>query len=180
MRRLNLFGAAIIATLALAAIIAGTAGAAGPVLNFEVGKTPVANGSVAVSGFAAAGCFEFSEGTVTANGKKKDKAAFTNLAFSECSEGESLTGMITSAKVSSAGVASFKANMVLSQAGPCLYAIKKFTVNFNVPGEALAEGEAVAKAGKGSAKTCTKSITLPIQALLGNEVFGSAYELALS
>jgi hypothetical protein len=178
MRRVNLFGAGMLAALALAGLTAGAAAAAPKGLNLEVGKAPVANGSPAFAGFLVGECIEFSEGTVTVNGKSKDKAAFTKVSSNEC-VGESLSGMITSAQVTTAGVASFKATLVLTKPGPCLYAIKKFTVSFPVPGEALGSGEAEAKAGKGSSKSCTKSVKLPIEVDLSPEAL-TPFELALS
>jgi len=175
MRRFNAIGVGVLAALVFAALTASGASAASLELLLE--GTPVAKGDPAAAGVLVEECIQFSTGTVTANGKSKDKASFTASAFDECSGSATLTGNATSVGLSSAGAAAFKSKYTLTVPGPCIYSIGKFSVEFSVPGKVLGAGEAAAKLVKaGSSPSCVKKTTFPIFADVGTGPFESLFE----
>ncbi len=133
MRKLNTFGAVLVAALALVAMMASSADANGRLVLKNEG-TPVAKGGPAYAGFFSEECLVRSGGTVTANEKTKDKASFTSSESEGCFDAASISGSMTSAELTTAGVASFKANITVTLPDSCAYSIKKFTGFFDPNG----------------------------------------------
>jgi hypothetical protein len=172
MKRTITLGVSLLAALSLAAVAATGAWASGSVLELKNGPTPVAEGATVYAAVALplSSCLEYSKGTLTANDKPTDKAAFASPAFTECEPGV-LSGNVTAVKVTSRGIASFKTTLVFSLAS-CLYRFKKFSMSFPIPGFLSGGGDATGTRAKGSAMSCEKTETVAFTADLTTEVFG--------
>lgn len=181
MRRFSMLGMALLAVLALTAVSASGAWAKAG-LELKHGGEPVATGSSTVAGLLVDECSEFSEGTLTANGGKKDTATLTHAVSYECPAGTSFAGHITSASLSTAGVMSFKAALTLTVPGPCSYSFKKFAIAFTPNGgSTIGSGTITGKGAKSNAKSCAKTFTAPDEAgLLNNLVEFATYETELT
>lgn len=175
MRKLNTFGAVLLAGLALSAMLAGGAYAksAKPTLILKENGVALANGAPAYSSFYSEGCIARGQGKLTTNNSKKDKASFTSSARESCAEGVkglSISGYLTSVQLTTAGLASFKANVTVTLPGPCAYTVKKLTAEFNPSGgELFALTTAAGKLAKGSSKSCPKTDTLEVDVGVENE-----------
>jgi hypothetical protein len=174
MRKLNTFGAVLLAAFALVALTASGAMAktkTGLVLTEE--GVPVANGGPAYAGFESEGCLVRSAGTLTTNDSSKDKASFTSIQRDGCTEeaaASSISGFVTSAELTTAGTASYKATISVTDPGPCVYAIKKFAVPLETSGgEVFEHGTVTGKLGKGSSKSCAKTHVLSFYVSVTNE-----------
>ena len=184
MKRSNVFGIALLAMLALSALTASSAWAKGakPVLVLLYEGAPAQVGEAAyagiVTGQMAGECNVTTEGTLTANKKKTDRAAFSRNVAGSCGEaGYSITGVVKSAKLSTKGKMSFTSDIILSAPGPCNYSIKKYNVPFNTNGKEATdgEGEVTAKLSKaGSSPSCKtkKTLKVPLYATLLNREDG--------
>lgn len=159
MKRLRILSGCLVAVFALA----GTASAASG-LTLKNEGTPLAPGAPLTGAVRIGECTVGTKGTLGSNGKGSDKASFTLNETEECSGG-SISGKLSSVKLSSAGVMSFKAALTLTVAGPCAYAFKKFTANFEPNGGiTLGSGTATGKLAKGgSAPTCAKTLTTGVE-----------------
>jgi hypothetical protein len=178
MRRVRMFSLCIFAVLALGALGAGSAAAAG-VLDITEGGIPLAKGATVFTGIAVQGCVQFSEGKITTNAKSKDKAAFKGIASSECvEEGASISGAIKELQVNTAGLLSLKASPKLAIRTPaeCTYEYSKFAAVASLPGALLAEGVATGKLNKKvSTAGCAKTVEAGFEADLANGVFASPF-----
>jgi len=169
-RSVYTLGVSVVLALVLAAASASSAAAA-EVLEIEEGSTPVLKGTVATAGLEIDGCLQFTQGTITVNGKSKDAASFNDFLHEECAPGVSERGDVKSVQISTAGVASFKADLKLTTAENCVYPITKFTVHFVVPGEAVGGGEGTGKLDKPVSKTgCAATKTFPLEAAVSATV----------
>jgi hypothetical protein len=170
-------GVSMLGTLLLAAATASGASAA-KVLEITEGGNPVAKGTPAFAGIAIVGCVSYTEGKVIVNGKGKDKVGFKGSPAAECNGEDTLSGGITEASISTSGTAAYKAKLTVSEEGPCVYEVTKFTVDYTVPGKALTHGEANAKLNKkASSLTCAKTQELPLETDIANGVFGAPFGL---
>ncbi|HTW41272.1 MAG TPA: hypothetical protein VMD79_03030 [Solirubrobacteraceae bacterium] len=164
MKRFNLIGVGVLTALALGAVGVSGASASNLVLKHE-GKE-AAGGSPAVAfvviGGAPEECDGAWEGTLGKNDKSKDKASFKTSVFNACEEsGYSLSGNVSAADMSSAGVASFKGALTYTTPKPCTYTIKKFSTTFDPSEEyVFGSGEASGKLAKGSSASCAKTLTV--------------------
>ena len=163
-RRFSALWASVFVVLALGALTASAASAkTGLELNSH--KVHVAVGSPAVALVSVQGCFQETKGTVGVNGKTKDKLNFTGTTSTECGA-NTLTGNVTQIQLSTAGVASFKASLVLKM-GECAYSFKKFSLAFEPSGgETIGFGEIKGKFDKAASKTktCAKTFTTSLVA----------------
>jgi hypothetical protein len=161
-RHVRILSGCLVAMFALAGT-AGGASAAGLTLKNE--GTPLANGAPVVGAVEIGECVVATKGTLAKNGKSSDKASFTLNEDEECSGG-SISGKLTSAKLSMAGVMSFGSTLTLTVAGPCAYVFKKFTADFEANGGvSFGSGTAAGKLNKAvSAKTCAKSHSYEVSA----------------
>jgi hypothetical protein len=182
MRRFKSIGFGVLAVLVLTAFAVSSASAATD-LDLKLGGEVAKVGAPA---FAAAGldeCVTFTEGKLTANGKTTDKATFTTDADTECPEGQSLSGTVKSATLTTKGAAKFTAKLDLTIPGPCVYEFKtlswKFTPN---GGDTLGEFEEVTGklSKKGSAKGCAATHLTGFTGGIFTSVFGEIYETALT
>jgi hypothetical protein len=130
-RRVNVLCTGVVVALALGAT--ASAASAKTVLVLKDGGTPVAKGAAALAVISLQGCFQYDEGTVTANEAAKDTAAFEKTQSSGCFGSYTLSGSITSTQLSTKGVASYKSTLVLSN-GVCAYSFKKFSTTFEANG----------------------------------------------
>jgi hypothetical protein len=161
MRRFSMLGTALLVTLALTAVAAGSAWGAVD-LKLKHNGEEAAKGSSTVAAILVDECVEFSEGTLTTNGAATDKAKLTHSVDSECPEGTKLTGSITAASLTTKGAMSLTAKLTLTLPGPCSYAITKVKLSFTPSGgSSFGEGTVTGKLGKGSAKSCAKTLSAP-------------------
>jgi hypothetical protein len=177
MKRFSVLGIALVAVLALSALTAGGAWASTDLtLLYQEAPAPV--GETASAGILIMGCTLITEGTLTANKKPTDKAAFSTPFFGECEEeeeGYSITGEVKSAGLKASGTMSFKAAITLTVPGPCHYKITKYSVPFSPSGtqNTVGEGEVTVKLIKaGSLPSCEKKPKLPFTAVLLNHSQG--------
>ncbi|HSZ05034.1 MAG TPA: hypothetical protein VK778_07525 [Solirubrobacteraceae bacterium] len=167
MKHVKLFGACLVAVLAVAGIGANTALATSkpkppkPSLVLLYEGAPAPAGETAYAGLLIDGCVLLTEGTLTSNQKKSDATAFSTPFFSECEEGYAITGKVSSAKLTETGVMSVKAAITLTVPGPCNYKISKYSVTFNPKGteSTIGEGELIAKRKSGKEKSCAADLT---------------------
>jgi hypothetical protein len=179
MKGMKGLGAALLTALALtvAVLPASSAFAAAKTLTLTSSEAPVANGSPGDTGLLIAECVLFAEGTVSGNGTSKVKLTGSKAASAECPEGESISGTVTEAQLSSKGTISLKAAIDLTLAGPCIYAFKSIKSTFSVPGSVNFEGTAVGKLSKkGSAPTCTKTTSQFYAGDAAPEPFGEPFQ----
>jgi hypothetical protein len=161
MRRLSMLGMGLLAAVSLTAVSASGAWAKAA-LELKHNGAPVANGSSTVAAILVDECVEYSEGTLTANGTKKDNATLTHALFSECAAGTTLTGRITSASLSTKGKMSFTAALTLTVPGPCSYSFEKYALMFTPSGgSTFSSGTISGKGAKSNAKSCAKTLTAP-------------------
>jgi hypothetical protein len=175
MKRLSVLGIALVAVLGLSALTASGAWASTDLTLLAVTGTPAPVGETASAGILVMGCTLITEGTLTANKKPTDKAAFSTAFFTECEEeGYSITGEVKSAELKASGTMSFKSAITLGLPGPCNYSITKFSVPFNPNGSqaTVGEGEVAPKLEKGSSKACEKKPKFPFAAVLLNHAQG--------
>jgi hypothetical protein len=169
MKKLNTLVAILATVLALGAITA-TSAFAKTDLMLKSNGAPAAVGSVAHVGFLAENCTVISIGSLTSNPSTKDKASLTSGVETFCFGSASISGSVSSAELTTAGLASFKADLTVSLADSCAYAIKKFTASFEPNGgETFMGGETIGKRAKGSSKSCAKTQTLSFAVSLTNE-----------
>lgn len=163
MRHVRILSGCLVAMFALAGTASG-ASAAGLTLKNE--GTPLAKGAPLVGAVEIGECVVATKGTLGSNGKSSDKASFTLNEDEECSGGSSISGKLTSVKLSSSGVMSFGSTLTLTVPGPCAYAFKKFTADFEANGGvSFGSGTAAGKLNKtASAKTCAKSHSYEVSA----------------
>jgi hypothetical protein len=179
-RKFTAMSVSTLVVLALAGSSASVAAASSGLVLTESG-TPAANGAVMRSLLGIGGCRQASEsGTLAKNGKATDKATFTGELTHDGNCGtESLTGIVSAGSFSASGVASLKADLNYTETGECVYTVKKLTVDFEVPGRLVGEGEVVGKLNKTAStggKSCAKTATLPFVAAFVNhegELFGT-------
>jgi len=180
MRQFNLLSASILAALMLVAALASTASAAGPGLVIKEGETPLASGATAYVGVNLDDeCLQFDQGTLTSNGKSKDKAAFTAVASIQCEEGVTMTGSVSSAEMTSTGLMELKSTLVIKR-GECAYEFKKLSVTFPAEeGGVIGFGTATGKLDKAESSkvkgACEKTATKEIVADLTNSVEGEPF-----
>ncbi|HTA34322.1 MAG TPA: hypothetical protein VK721_12955 [Solirubrobacteraceae bacterium] len=160
MKHLKILSGCLVAVFALAATASGASA-----LTLKHEGTPLKAGAPLAGAVEIGECVVATKGTLGTNGKSSDKASFTVNEDEECSEG-SISGKLTAVKLSGAGVMSFKAALTLKTAGPCGYAFKKFTSDFEPNGGVtFGSGEATGKLVKGeSARTCAKTLTTEVSA----------------
>jgi hypothetical protein len=166
MKRSNVFGVALLAMLAMPAVTASGARAgawARPDLVLFSQGTPAPVGETAYAEILVDECAVTTEGTLTANNKPSDTAAFSANVEEGCGKaGYSITGAVNSAKLSSDGTMSFTSTITLNVPGPCNYSITKYSVPFNTNGDEATGGEGKGTARlskKGSSKSCPKALT---------------------
>jgi hypothetical protein len=182
-KHVKLFGACLVAVLAVAGIGANTALATakpkppkpGLVLLYQ--GAPAPTGETADGVLSIDGCLVGTEGTLTVNTKTSDAAAFGTPFAAECEDaGYAIEGKVESVKLTMAGTMSFKAAITLTVPGPCKYAIKTYSIPFDPNGSeaTLGEGALSAKLSPKQPKTCTtKELTkVPFVAALLNHESG--------
>lgn len=160
MKHLKILSGCLVAVFALAATASGASA-----LTLKNEGTRLNAGAPLTGAVEIGACVVATKGTLSTNGKGSDKASFTVNEDEECSEG-SISGKLSSAKLSEGGVMSIKGPLTLTTAGPCVYTFKKFTASFEPNGGVtFGSGEATGKLVKGSsAPTCSKTLTTEVSA----------------
>jgi hypothetical protein len=181
-KHVKLFGACLVAVLAVAGIGTNTALATSkpkppkPGLWLSVGEVTALAGETSSGAISVDGCLLLTEGTLTVNTKPSDSAAFATPVAAECENaGYAIEGKVESVKLAMAGTMAWKAAITLTVPGPCKYSIKKYSIPFNPNGSetTFGEGELSAKLSPKQPKTCTtKELTkVPfVAALLSREI----------
>jgi hypothetical protein len=173
--KLATLGLAVAATM-LALVPSALAGKAPLVLEHE--GTAVANGSPGSIGLLLEECGIFFNGKVVTNDSATDVLSASSSSNAECPAGESISGSITEATLSSKRKAELHGSVTVTFAsGPCKYSFSKWKGSFAVPGDAFPEGTASGKLVKGgSAPTCAKKVGGAFSFTATYEPFGEPFE----
>jgi hypothetical protein len=182
MKARRLVGLSLPAVILLAMLPTASASAAAKDLILKEAGVTVANGSSGSVGITVNECGLFSNGKVTANDATSDILKDTTSSNPECpSAGESISGLITETKLTSAGKATMKGTITVALSATCSYEFKNPKLNaFKPPTSLLLEGKNTGKLKKGSAKTCAKTDPQTVVANITNEVFGEPFEASVS
>ncbi len=144
MKHWKLFMVCAIAILAVA-IPAASASATKSVLQLnEGGASPggkaAAPGAPALIAIEIGTCVIASEGTLSGNDASKVKIAATKSTLIECNPEWSVSGMFTSAQLSTKGKLTLKGTFAVTTPAHCTYEFKKWTgAEMTLPGEAATQ-----------------------------------------
>jgi hypothetical protein len=163
MTRIGLLRGALVVTISLLFVVAGSASAKTALETTEMG-TPATVGTNELS-FQSPECAIDSHGTVLTNGKPKDKFGFEPPFARFCAPGVSISGAITQVLVTATGkwTTMAKPKVAITEPGPCVYEFSKFTFTFEVTRGLETTGTATGKLNKKtSAAGCGPTLTSAI------------------